>query len=59
MIARISTTTSLIIELIREGRLVDSIKCSGPLACASQACVMIARQGALEAGDIVLVREEG
>jgi hypothetical protein len=56
MVARLSTT-ELIIELIREGRLVDAINCSGPLACVQQACVLIGRQGALEAGDIILVRD--
>jgi hypothetical protein len=58
MVARIISTTGLIIELIREGKLVDAINCSGPLACAQQACVLIARQGALEAGDIILIRDE-
>ena len=57
MIARIASTTGLLIELLREGRCIDTISCDGPLGCASQACVLIARQGALESGGIVLVRD--
>ena len=57
MVVRLSTKTEFVIELLRDGRLVDCITCSGPADCARCACVLIARVGVLEQGDIVLVRD--
>jgi hypothetical protein len=58
MVARIATTTDLVIELIREGRVVDKETCRTPPVCAQKATLLIARQRALEVGDIILVRDD-
>jgi hypothetical protein len=58
MVARIASTTDLLIELLREGRLIDKEVCKTPTGCAQKATLLIARQGALEAGDLILVRDE-
>jgi hypothetical protein len=57
MVVRLSTKTDFVIELIRDGKLVDATKCQNPAACAQQAAILIARVGELQAGDIILVRD--
>jgi hypothetical protein len=58
MVARAVNTADLVIELLREGRLIDKEVCRTPPGCAQKATLLIARQGTLEAGDIILVRDE-
>jgi len=58
MVARTVNTADLVIELIREGRLIDKEVCKTPTGCAQKATLLIARQGELCSGDIILVRDE-
>ena len=57
MVARAINSTDYVIELIRDGKLVDACNCNRPGHCAQQAAVLIARVGDLLPGDIVLVRD--
>jgi hypothetical protein len=57
MVARPVNSAELVIELIREGRLIDKEACRLPPICAQKATLLIARQGELCSGDIILVRD--